>query len=195
MRYKEYNKNRVLEKSITLFWKQGFKGCSISNLVTELGVNRFSLYHEFDNKEGILYESLQLYEKRYCAEKLSILDENGNVENILRNFYFSFLDESNLFKGCYFIHIGTEMADHDSMIKKILDEYLKTLYQKIVAMLMRNDFEAKMAELLGRHLVGLYCTTMSFCLIHTKEQQLQHINNGIQIILGNYDKSITKFVY
>ena len=54
MRYKEYNVNRVLEKSIQLFWKNGFRGCSVKEIVEVIGVNRFSLYHEFADKSGIL---------------------------------------------------------------------------------------------------------------------------------------------
>lgn len=74
MRYKEYNTNNVLEKSIKLFWENGFRGCSINEIVQTTGVNRFSLYHEFENKEGILYASLHLYKKRYCQEKLDLLN-------------------------------------------------------------------------------------------------------------------------
>ncbi len=64
MRYKEYNVNSVLKKTIRLFWKRGFRGCSINDLVDETNVNRFSLYHEFSNKEGILYHSLEYYQKK-----------------------------------------------------------------------------------------------------------------------------------
>ena len=58
MRYKEYNPNSVLEKSIPLFWEHGFGGCAIKEIVEATGVNRFSLYQEFEDKEGILYLSL-----------------------------------------------------------------------------------------------------------------------------------------
>ena len=61
MRYKEFNRNSVLEKCIPLFWKNGFRACAISDIVEETGVNRFSLYEEFENKEGILYAALELY--------------------------------------------------------------------------------------------------------------------------------------
>lgn len=60
MRYKEYNRNKVLEQSLAVFWQKGFNGCSVNELVEITGVNRFSLYSEFENKEGILYASLNL---------------------------------------------------------------------------------------------------------------------------------------
>ena len=46
MRYKEYNVNSVLEKSIKLFWENGFRGTSLNEIVKVTGVNRFSLHDE-----------------------------------------------------------------------------------------------------------------------------------------------------
>jgi len=124
MRYKEYNVNKVLEQAIELFWQGGYNGCSINDLVELTGVNRFSLYHEFSNKEGILYRSLELYKERHCNKHLSMLFEEGNSKDILQNFYMSFLKKPAPYQGCYFIHIGTELADSDAKVKEALDQYL-----------------------------------------------------------------------
>ena len=78
MRYKEYNVNKVLEQSTNIFWTKGFKACSINDIVEETGVNRFSLYHEFQDKNGILYESLKLYRERHASVKLEALKKDGD---------------------------------------------------------------------------------------------------------------------
>lgn len=186
MRYKEYNVNSVLEKSIKLFWENGFRGCSINKIVNITGVNRFSLYHEFENKEGILYASLDLYRDRYCQEKLNYLKKEGNLPDILKEFYLSFIDESNAIPGCYFIHIATELADKDTKTRTMVDTYLSEVESLLKALLHRKGISAENSSLLARHLLGLYCTAMSFCLIYTKEQRENHLNTGIKIILNNY---------
>lgn len=185
MRYKEYNVNHVLEKCTKLFWKNGFKGCSISNITEETGVNRFSLYHEFENKEGILYASLKLYRERYCEEKLKVLKEKGNLTEVIKTFYLSYLKDSNNIKGCYFIHIGTELADEDNRIKTLVNQYLSEIEMLFVSLLQNNEIELEHSKILARHLVGLFCTSMSFCLIHTNEQRNNHIETGINVILKN----------
>ena len=91
MRYKEYNVNRVLEQSIDLFWQKGYNGCSINDIVEKTGVNRFSLYHEFENKEGILYRSLNLYRERYSKEKLHLLNSDGKLTETIKNYYLAYL--------------------------------------------------------------------------------------------------------
>lgn len=186
MRYKEYNINSVLERSIRLFWENGFRGCSINKIVDVTGVNRFSLYHEFENKEGILYASLNLYRDRYCQEKLEYLEREGNLADILKEFYLSFIDQNNAIPGCYFIHIATELADSDRKIRTIVDTYLTEVESTFDTLLQRKGISAEDSNLLARHFLGLYCTAMSFCLIHTKEQREKHIDTGIKVILQNY---------
>ncbi len=184
MRYKEYNVNRVLDKSMTLFWNQGFRGCSIKDLVNETNVNRFSLYHEFTNKEGILYQSLKYYREKQSSNNIEILKEKGNASNILKAFYFSFLNKENAIKGCYIIHIGTELADSDDQIKIIVNDYLKEIKEQFVLLLVRHAYNEIKANQLAIHLLGLFCTSMSFCLIHTEDRRARHIENGIKTILN-----------
>lgn len=186
MRYKEYNVNRVLEKSMVLFWEKGFNGCTISDLVAATGVNRFSLYHEFENKEGILYHSLNLYRARYCDANLALLDETGDVIAILKQFYLSFLEKERPVPGCYFIHIGTELADIDPRIKTSMDKYLMEIYVRFVNLLCENGVGTSNSEFQARHLLGLYITAMSFCLIHTEAERERFITNGINLIVDIY---------
>lgn len=186
MRYKEYNKNAVLEKCIKLFWNNGFKGCAISDIVDKTGVNRFSLYHEFQDKNGILYASLKLYRERHCEDKFNLLKSEGELFNTIKNFYLSYLDESNSILGCYYIHIGTELADEDPKIKSLIDQYLSEIEHLFIDLLQQNKITFERSKILARHLVGLFCTSMSFCLIHTNEQRDKHIETGINVILKNY---------
>ena len=184
MRYKEYNVNRVLEKCIQIFWENGFRGCSVNDIVEATGVNRFSLYHEFTDKNGILYGALQLYRERYCEDKFSILKREGHPKDVLKEFYLSFLNEGNLQHGCFFIHIGTEMADVDEKINFLTKSYLNEIENLLFDLLNRNEKTKEHAKFCARHLVGLFCTSMSFCLIHSEEERANHISNGIDVILN-----------
>lgn len=184
MRYKEYNVNRVLEKCIQLFWVNGFRGCSVKDIVATTGVNRFSLYHEFEDKNGILYNALQLYRERYCEDKFSILKEEGQPKEVLTKFYLSFLQSTNVHPGCFFIHIGTELADTDKKINALVRSYLEEIETLIQELLNRNDTTKDQAAFCARHLVGLFCTSMSFCLIHSEDERQHHISNGIEVILN-----------
>lgn len=184
MRYKEYNVKRVLEKCILLFWEKGFNGCSVNEIVEKTGVNRFSLYHEFENKEGILYHSMNLYRERYCDQNLALLSYEGDLELTLKDFYLSFLLDSRPMSGCYFIHIGTELADSDPRVKEIMNTFLTEISALLVQLLRAHGLNEAESELKSRHLLGLYCTAMTFCLVHSRQEREKYIVNGINLIVN-----------
>lgn len=184
MRYKEYNTKSVLEKCIPLFWEKGFRATSIQEIVETTGVNRFSLYHEFQNKEGILYNALKLYQERYGSPKFNILNKEGELAAVLQEFYLSFLQSQEKHQGCFYIHIGTELADDDPEIKSLIIDYLSSLESTLIERLLKEEKTKGNPDFYARHLVALFCTSMSFCLIHSEKQKEHHIANGIKVILN-----------
>lgn len=182
MRYKEFNRNRVLEICLSLFWQHGSGGVAISDIVEATNVNRFSLYEEFQNKEGILQAVIDLYRERYSAAKLELLRGSGPSLEVLRDFYLSFLNPNYKYEGCFIIHIGTELADTDPVVKAKLKDYLNEIEGLISDLLILDKDLAPYHESYAKHLVGLFCTSMSFCLIHSEKERLEHITNSIKVI-------------
>ena len=158
MRYKEFSRNAVLEKSLRLFWKNGFRACAISDIVDETAVNRFSLYEEFNNKEGLLLASLQLYKDRYSNKNFEILNEKGDTETILEKFFLSYYADLKVQVGCFVIHIGTELADSDEDVKIFLKGYMDELELLLIQLLERDSTTKDRGEFYARNLIGLFCT-------------------------------------
>ena len=62
-RPREFDPDLVEDVAMKLFWERGFDGVSISDVSAATGVNRRSIYAEFDSKEG-LFERVT---RRYLA--------------------------------------------------------------------------------------------------------------------------------
>lgn len=60
-RPKEFSRDMVLEKAISVFWEKGFAETTVQDLESVTGVNKSGLYSEFRNKEDIFLASLQHY--------------------------------------------------------------------------------------------------------------------------------------
>ena len=125
-----------------------------------------------------------LYRDRYCDEKLALLNRDGDLVSVLKHFLLAFLEGNAPKKGCYFIHIGTELADSDSRVKGIVDDYLSEIFELFVSLLTKHGFEANSAELRSRHLLGLYCTAVSFSLIHSRDERENYVTNGLNVLLN-----------
>ena len=95
----------------------------------------------------------------------------------------SFLRD-NLIPGCYFIHVGTELADSDDRVKSSLKEYLSEIESQFDKLLIRHDYSQSEASYISKHLLGLYCTAMSFCLIHDNQEQERYLSNSINLMLS-----------
>jgi AcrR family transcriptional regulator len=183
MRYKEFNKNKVLEECIPLFWENSFNGTPISNVVEQTNVNRFSLYHEFQNKHGILYEALKLYKERYSSELMNTLDSSEEIREVLTSFFCDFIDKREGEKGCFVIFIATELADNDEFISNFLKVYLQELEDKFSSLLRRNGNQNDVV--IAKNLVLLFCNSMCYCHIQSDKQSQDFVSLNLDIILND----------
>ena len=168
-----------------------YSACSINDIVNLTGVNRFSLYNEFVNKEGILLEALKLYEERYANVNLEILDGNTELHSTLKNYFNAFLIESEKSPtGDFILYIATELADTDEKVKEILDSYLTKIQSKIGDLLIRYNFSVKESEFYSKHLIGLFCNIMCFCIIKSKKERELFIDNGLNLLLNKKVKHV-----
>ena len=182
MRYKEFNNNVVLEKCINLFWDNGFTSTSINDIVDVTGVNRFSLYKEFDNKDGILKNSLDLYLERFASKNLAILEENGSAYDLIIKFISSFWIESPEHPpGCYLIFIGTELADFNDVIREYLDNYLNNLESKFEELLKTDKELSSNSVILSKIVTAAFCTSMCSCVIQSNEESMEYLKNILDL--------------
>ena len=185
MRYKEFSNNKVLEDCISLFWKKGFTGTSITTVVDSTKVNRFSLYKEFDNKEGILLASLQLYRERYASVYQESLKNQGKVIQTIKDFYYNYLkDKQGHPPGCYIVYISTELADTKTNIHSSLIDYLSDLEQKFITLLKTDEKYLSDVNLITEQLIGLFCNSVCYCYIQEEQERMDFIDLNLNLILN-----------
>jgi TetR/AcrR family transcriptional repressor of nem operon len=60
-RQRQFDPNVVLDSAMAVFWRKGFEGSSLSDLVEATGVQRQSLYNAFADKRGLFASVLERY--------------------------------------------------------------------------------------------------------------------------------------
>lgn len=63
-RPREFDDQEVLDRALSVFWRRGYEGTSIADLVDVVGVQRQSLYNVFTDKHGIFVAVLARYRDR-----------------------------------------------------------------------------------------------------------------------------------
>lgn len=188
MRYKEFNRNKILEDCIPLFWKQSYNGTSINEIVKATNVNRYSLYNEFKNKRGILDAAIELYLERYSRKYFSVVDTKNDLKSFLRGFYGSFIENKSKHPvGCFIIYIATEMADNDEGIKHLLIAYLKEVENNLKPILVKHTGFQEGQHIVLKNLTGLFCGIMITGYVQTYEERIAQINLKLDLILKETD--------
>ena len=60
-RPKEFDRERVLDRAVELFWSRGYEATSMSDLTEHLGIGRQSLYDTFGDKHALYLAALDHY--------------------------------------------------------------------------------------------------------------------------------------
>jgi AcrR family transcriptional regulator len=56
--------DQAADRAMTVFWRKGYEGASLSDLTTAIGINAPSLYAAFGSKEGLFRAVLERYDER-----------------------------------------------------------------------------------------------------------------------------------
>jgi len=138
-RRKEFVPAQALEKAMLLFWKQGYEGSSIEEIMQCMGLGRGSLYDTFGDKHSLYLATLDLYLST-GKEGLALLrDQSGSLGEILQGFFQALIEEALSdpeHRGCFMVNAAQEMAPHDPEVARRvqmgLDETIEAFYHILI---------------------------------------------------------------
>ncbi|MCB4807406.1 TetR/AcrR family transcriptional regulator [Tamlana sp. 62-3] len=182
-RTKNYNENEVIEKAMNLFWKNGYETTSMQMLEKEMGINKFSIYASFGNKNGVFLESIKCY-KLKLNMLISKLEASTNGINGIKTYFYDFITfskEKDCSKGCLITNTANEIGDDaDEQIKNALSAFtnsVRSVFVKILAQESNYANAEQQADYLIVAMFGLSSASRVF-----NETQL---NNYIENIFKN----------
>lgn len=129
-RAKQYDRSELLDKSVELFRRQGFNGTSTAELVSELGVNRKTMYAEFGSKQGLFEATLEHYDRKHLSRVLAPIEApDAGVESIRRAFsdYASASEGWFNGRGCLMCNTAVERSALDPASGRYVVAYLNRL--------------------------------------------------------------------
>jgi TetR/AcrR family transcriptional regulator, copper-responsive repressor len=123
-RPRQYDPDRALATAAETFWKRGYAGTSLDDLVAATGMNRPSLYAAFGDKSDLYLKTLERYQQHSRARSKKLLAECPNLRVFLKRFYEGALDiyraGGNDARGCYSISTAPAQAITDAAVRTFL---------------------------------------------------------------------------
>jgi TetR/AcrR family transcriptional repressor of nem operon len=132
-RPKQFDETEALERAMQLFWSRGYAGAGLSELLSEMGISRQSLYDTFGNKRELFIRSIEHYRATQLRRALEILDRDGspleNVKEVVG--FFEQIAADSRCRGCLVANALVEVAPHDSELAALLEETLDLLQEGV----------------------------------------------------------------
>jgi AcrR family transcriptional regulator len=128
-RPKNFSREGVLKKALSVFWKHGFADTSLQELERATGVNKSGLYSEFEGKEDLFVQSLQYYLELQQERGLLTAEPLGwnNVERFLKLGMCNTKER----KGCFSISSMREFPILSSKALEIVTQSRRRLMELI----------------------------------------------------------------
>ncbi len=81
---KNFDLDIATDKAIQVFWKKGYEGTSMSDLIDAMGINKGSLYNAFGSKDELFNRALLRYDqlnRQEALKQLNKLEDPKQVED------------------------------------------------------------------------------------------------------------------
>lgn len=128
-RPRNFDIDEALATATGVFWKQGFRGTSLDDLVGTLGLSRSSFYAAFRSKEHLFVDCL----RHYCETQATAMEEGleaspsalGFIRQVLEQVVSEAREASPC--GCLLVNSANEVAASDPElareIRRLLDRF------------------------------------------------------------------------
>lgn len=131
-RTKQYDRTELLNRAVELFRRQGFNGTSTAELVSELGVNRKSMYAEFGSKQKLFEATLEHYNSNHLARVLAPLEApDASLDGIRQAFHSYASASEGMFRGlgCLLCNTAVERGALDPGSGRFVAAYFERITQ------------------------------------------------------------------
>ena len=150
-RHRLFDKEQALETAMSVFWRNGYNGTSMSDLTEALGIYKPSLYAAFGNKEELFISSLKHYVEKYGIPHVDkLFTPNNNLKSRVQAYLQSvanMLCNPDLPGGCFVAsstcESGGECMPHDAI--ELIADINKTTKQALTDFFISEKSKGNLA--------------------------------------------------
>jgi TetR/AcrR family transcriptional repressor of nem operon len=136
-RSREFKPEAVLDAALDLFWRKGYKACSMADVVRKSGVARYGLYQAFKDKDQLYCAALKRYQQKlhdifikpFCNSKADYASLVEHFDIILDQL------EHGPHDGCFAHQAAIERAGKDADVNTIVNgifDEIKDGYRTVI---------------------------------------------------------------
>jgi AcrR family transcriptional regulator len=147
---------QILDAAETLFYLEGARNVGIEAVVKRAGVNKMSLYRQFESKDDLLRHYLLRTDQRFWAYFDASIDKHPDAPRLqLSQFFADLAQRASVpgYRGCPFVNVAAEFPDRSHVARRMVADNKTRLLQRLTE--LANAAGAREASSLAKSLVLL----------------------------------------
>lgn len=134
----EHNPQAVIDAAMLSFWRRGYDGCSLADLLNATGLSKSSLYQSYGNKKQIFLLTLAHYSEHETMAMRQEIKAAKTGYNFFENLIESFAGKTvpHWKSGCLIANTVAEFGQSDpeigAALKLALNNYVSVFSKAIV---------------------------------------------------------------
>jgi len=136
----QFDKKTALKNSVSIFWRQGFHGTSMQDILKATNLKAGSIYHAFNSKEGLFKECLQFYAKVGLTRTSQTLNDASSVGAGICQILKKMIKESanEDYCSCFLIKSQLEITENQTELDECITTYIERIEQHYLKYLARE---------------------------------------------------------
>lgn len=140
-----FDRDRVLDRATTLFWRHGYGATSMRDVAAATGLGAGSLYAAFDDKRGLFAAVLARYRAVVTAQLIAPLEAPDAGFDAVSAVLTRLARADGAAPGCLVTNTACERAPHDDQVRAELVAALAGLERRFARALERAAARGELA--------------------------------------------------
>ena len=172
----QFDREYVINKTVELFWKYGYNGSSMQQVVKATGLKPGSIYLAFGSKEGLYREAIESYSKKNFKNTVNIIESAPDVLKGIIILLEKMIEDSikSNYKSCF--SIKTQLEQNDKNLNDLAGEHLiqrEVLIESYLSQIFPPELSKSRATSIMLHMYGLR-------VYGYHKQGYENIKNGLK---------------
>jgi len=162
---------QILDAIDELFYLEGARAVGVDAVVKRAGVNKMSLYRQFESKDALLLHYLSRREERFWNYfEESLAKHPGKPRDQLCQFFIDVAERAQRkgYRGCPFVNLAIEFSDPTHAVRRSVAANKNMLMSRLLALATQAGARDAQALANGMALLieGAYTATQTYAQGH-----------------------------
>lgn len=189
---KTFDLDEATDKAIRVFWKKGYEGTSMADLIDGMQINKGSLYNAFGSKQALFDRALLRYDQQSRGVMLAELSAFEDPVAAITELFDRMIDAGcgdpqNL--GCFLINTAQDLPNQTPEVAEIVRKSLAEIEDFFATMLQRGQATGQLPATLevtatAQSLMAMFVGLRLLSRGAVPPAALEGVRSGVQHLLG-----------